>query len=500
MIMPRNPLAAGRAAGGCATVSRAAAALVGILTVAACTASQAAASTITAVTFKAVSGAPVTTGAAAPAHPATAHPVTGGTGAASCPTATWAAEVTDAGRVAWKVPLPSSPTEPGGASGPLVINGVALFAGNSDLTALRPSDGHRLWQIHIPADGNPLPDSFWKLWQWGGTAIALINQSTSTKISERLVAINPATGKVRWSLRLGGAVESATQIAEDGVIALAVGDKIQAVGLTGGNVLWSRKFGTPDKYGDVDTQLAMAGDYVVAAVGATSPGATTGTAAGFDNKGGTRLWTRTGIPAQPFLAADGWTALLYNGYDNSSKSTAFPMTALSPETGQTLWHIPVKDYVDAVWTTPADVIFAAPGRMYDADPATGLRWSVPALPDDALVTATDVIYLQDKETSPTSPIVTDMIDRRLRDAKIIWQHPVPASVLTSAIVAPAGPDFLVATSASNINPETEVYVRDLRTGKPAAATATLPSDVLTSPAVTGADAIFQLNPWVCISG
>jgi hypothetical protein len=114
--------------------------------------------------------------------------------------------------------------------------------------------------------------------------------------------------------------------------------------------------------------------------------------------------------------------------------------------------------------------------------------------------ATDGRELQDKETSPTGPIVTGMIDRRLRDATIMWQHPVSASVLSSAIAAPAGPNFLVATSASNIDPGTGVYVRDLRTGKPAAATATLPSDVLTSPAVTGADAIFQLNPWVCIYG
>jgi outer membrane protein assembly factor BamB len=407
--------------------------------------------------------------------------------------------VSDAGRVAWKVPLPSSPTEPGGAMSPLVINGVALFAGDSDLTALRAADGRKLWQIHIPADGNPSPDSFWRLWQWGSTAIALINQSTDTKISERLVAINPATGKVRWSLKLGGAEESITQIAEDGVIALAVGDKIEAVDLAGGNVLWSRKSGAPDKYGDVDTQLAMVGGSVVAVIGAASPGATTGTAAGFDNKAGTRLWTRTGIPAQPFLTADGWTALLYNGYGNSSKSTVFPMTALSPQTGKTLWHIPVKRWVETVWTTPTDVVFAAAGRLYDASPTTGLRWSVPAGPDNVLVTATDVLYLQFKETSPTSPIVTSVIDRRLRDAKIGWQHPLADNVLTSAIVAPAGPNFLVATSASNIDPGTEVYVRDLRTGKQAAATVTLPSNVLTSPAVTGGDAFFQLNPWLCLS-
>jgi outer membrane protein assembly factor BamB len=414
------------------------------------------------------------------------------TGAASCPTATWAAEVTDAGTVAWKVPLPSSPT--GGLPAPLVINGIALFAGNSDLTAVRVAGGHRLWDIHIDHPGNPLPGFFWGLWQWDGNAYALINYSTYDKTDERLVEINPATGKVRWQLKLRGPVASFSAPADAGVVALAVGGTVEAVDLENGGVSWSRPFGKPDGSGYYQTTLVMTAGFVVAASSPVS-GAGTGTAAGFDAQNGTEQWERTGFPEISSLTADGSTVLI-DGYDISREATSYPVTALAVQTGETRWHVPVKGTIAGIWTTPTGVVFTDDARIYEADPVTGLRWSIPGRPQSVLLTATDLLYSQWKEVSPVKPFRYTVFDRRLNDAAVRWtQSHAPYDIL-----APTGPNLLLANSDPlSTDPGTAVYAVNAQTGKQVSAWAKLPAGVFAAPAVLGSDVIFQLNPWQCVS-
>jgi outer membrane protein assembly factor BamB len=400
--------------------------------------------------------------------------------------------VTDAGKVAWTVPLPSSPE--GSLPAPVVINGIALFPGNSDLTAVRAADGRRLWNIHIDHPHNPLPRFFDRLWRWGGAAYALINYSTPATTDLRLVQLDPATGKVRWRLKLNRPVDSITQPSQSGIVGLAVGGSIETVSLTGGAVLWSRAFAKPVADGAAAIALTMANEVLVAATTTRVSGHPIVTAAAFDAKGGRKFWQRGGFPTALTLTADG-TVVLFNGDDTRPPFTASPLIAVAAATGKTLWHTPVKGVVGKyIWATPTDVVFSDGRRIYDANPATGLRWSIPGSTYIALLTGTDLVYSQWKEIAPLKPPVSTVYDRRLRDAKLRWTLSQPPSV----ILAPAGPNLLLGDSYPySANPVTLVYAVDKQTGEKVTAKVKLPAGVFASPAVVGSDAIYQLNPWQC---
>src|SRR5580704_15016622 len=110
------------------------------LLVAACVAASA-------VLALAVSGC---TRAATATPPAAASPPAAAATATANPcdaTAAYAADVTDAGKVAWRAPLPSGQSQ--GLPSPVVSEGVAVFADNADLVGLRAADGRRLWDEHL---------------------------------------------------------------------------------------------------------------------------------------------------------------------------------------------------------------------------------------------------------------------------------------------------------------------------------------------------------------
>ncbi|MGH3231436.1 MAG: hypothetical protein ACRDOA_23125, partial [Streptosporangiaceae bacterium] len=96
-----------------------------------------------------------TSGCTRPAPPAPPSAVVSATGNPCDVTAAYAAEITDAGKVAWQASLP--PGQSQGLPSPLVSQGVAVFADNADLVGLRAADGHRLWDDHLRPNG-PVPD------------------------------------------------------------------------------------------------------------------------------------------------------------------------------------------------------------------------------------------------------------------------------------------------------------------------------------------------------
>jgi hypothetical protein len=189
--------------------------------------------------------------------------------------------------------------------------------------------------------------------------------------------------------------------------------------------------------------------------------------------------------------------MLIYGYTELPKFADFPVTAVATTTGKTLWRVPVTSGIGGdLWMTPTDVVFSDSRRVYDASPATGLRWSVPGRTDDALLTSTDPIYYQWKETSPLKPVVNTVYDRRLSDARVRWT----LSRSPYVILAPSGPNLLLTDSDPlSTSPGTVVYPVSKQTGRQVTAKVMLPAGVLATPAVVGGDTIYQLNPWECES-
>jgi outer membrane protein assembly factor BamB len=402
-------------------------------------------------------------------------------------TAAYAAEITDAGKVAWRVSLP--PGQSQGLPSPVVAKGVAVFADNADLVGLRAADGHQLWDDRLRPD-SALPDNLRGLWQWGGNAIALIHNSDT---DWRLVAVNPADGKVRWQFKFGVALSGLSGVSPDGRMALAAGEQLYVLNLANGRAIWSRPFVKEDKNGNYDAELAITGGVVVATrLQLAPPGLSV--MAGFSEKTGHKLWTRTGLPDGPDMQADGRVVLMSGFNDVKHEQVPTPLTAFSAANGKTLWHASVG-FVYDVWTAPGQVVFGSRSGMYDVNPVTGAkRWklsgelSSPGGASDLLLTATDIIYF------PGQGVLTD---RGLSNGAVEWQQPGVPSGWSTYIAEPSGQNVLVAAGNNwDDPPQTVVSAVNLRTGK-LAAWVKLPSDLPAAPAVTDGGAIYQLNPEYC---
>jgi outer membrane protein assembly factor BamB len=403
-------------------------------------------------------------------------------------TAAYAAEMTDAGTIAWQVSLP-----PGQAQylpSPVVSKGVAVFADKSDLVGLRTADGHRLWDDRFRPNGSADGDLTGR-WQWGGSAIALIDHSDT---DWRLVAVNPADGKVRWQFKLGTAVSGESGVSPDGLLALVAPAKLYMLNLANGHVVWSRPFFKPDRDGNYQVGLLTTDGVLVAEHQQLVP---TGPSVivGFSEKTGHQLWARTGQPNQPVLQPDGRGVLMWGVNDVKSEQVPTPLTAFSAANGETLWHASVG-FVYDVWSEPGQVVFGSRSGMYDVNPATGAkRWRLPgelSSPTNfgLLLTATDVLYYAGRGA---------LTERRLSDGVVMWtQAAAPGGDYGTDNVAPDGPNAMIAVS-NNFDevPQAVVYTVNLRTGRLVTALK-LPSDLPAASAVTGADAIYELNPEYCV--
>jgi outer membrane protein assembly factor BamB len=421
-------------------------------------------------------------GSPSAAAPATADPCKA--------TAAYAAEVSDAGKVIWQASMP--PGQADAVPSPVVINGIAVFAAENDLTGLRATDGHRLWDFHVRSHGS-LADAVNGLWQWDGSAIALIEYSDT---DWRVVAINPAAGQVRWQFKLTAQVDAFPVLSTDGVLALGAHKSIYAVSLSNGHLLWSRNLVKPALNGNNTDQLVITHGVVIAAYSLQDP-VRGGFLDGFAEKTGAQLWSRTGMPQVLNMQPDGSIVFLSGASsDSSGKQQASPLIALSAASGKTIWHASVG-YVYAVWTAPGLVIFGSQSGMYDVDPATGAqRWRVPGEnnappgdPSSLAITASDVLYY------PNGPNLTD---RSLSNGAVAWTQPAAARGSGTFVSAPDGPNAQVAVS-NNFDdvPQTRVYPVDLHTGKLTAPVTELPSDLPAAPVVVGSDVIYQLSPEPC---
>ena len=422
-----------------------------------------------------------------------------------CVVGAWAEDFTAAGRLSWQVSLGADPGLPyGEPAQPLAVGGVTVFADGDGLHALRLGNGHQLWHRVFGTAKNPAPGYVSDLMTWKGSVIALVGEGS---VTPKLVALNAATGAVRWTATLGTqSLENVPPaVTSDGVAAINVGtqgDTLAAIDLSTGKRLWSRTY--------LKTPLTQASGTALVVDVRTSFTAPV-TLTGVGGRSGKTLWSRAGFPSWISILSAPGGRVLVDGVNAvppapGKKQTVYPVIALSAATGKTLWQLKTPEQAYAVWPTQAGVAVAAQlfgttftkppaPRVYLADLATGkLRWSV-ALPEyanvdqsgPALVTASDVTVIV--ATADTGTVV----DYSARSGAVRWRAVISAVTGQGRYLArPAGPDVVVAFPMPSASEASRLLALNAATGA-TKATNYLPftSTVGTPPTVAGRNVLVE---------
>jgi len=433
-----------------------------------------------------------------------------------CKVGAWAEKVTDAGRVTWQVSLPvdaSLPYSAGEAPAPLAVGGLSLFPDGDALYALRLTDGRTTWHRAFAAARNPGTGAVTGLWAWHGSVIVLLGVDSA---APSLVALNPATGAVRWRAGLGAVpLEFGTAwLTSDGVAMAATGAQgrtLTAIDLATGKRLWSRAYPhTPIP--------VLAGTTLV--VETKTSGTSPATLTGLRARTGATLWSRTGFPNWVTILAAPGGRVLVDGINvlppPPKKATVYPVIALSAATGTTLWQLKTKDNVSALWPQGDQLVIASgeygvsyvqdPGaRLTLADLETGrVRWSVPeaAEPYATTLIAPDGDVL----SFATSPATVSVSDRVARTGATRWTAPISNVKVSNLFLAkPRGPNVLVAFPGAAADKPSRLLAIDEATGNTKATdflpyTAPLGADFAGAPnaiTVTGGDALLEPEQASC---
>src|SRR6185437_6433371 len=199
----------------------------------------------------------------------------------------------------------------------------------------------------------------------------------------------------------------------DGGLAMIYGRAtLTVVDLATGRIRWGRTAGSSDG------PVAVGGVVIAPAPGKVM---------GYSSRTGTLLWTRTGMPDQAsLLVRAGRVFVLNDDQAVSPPVPLWPVTALSPATGRTLWRTGTGSPVYVQSAGPSGVAVVTFGRKLTLiDAANGhVRVSVPdadsMLPFD---TGTDLLYLNG---SPQGSRTT-MVDVHVADGSVRWSVPAPAA-------------------------------------------------------------------------
>jgi outer membrane protein assembly factor BamB len=376
--------------------------------------------------------------------------------------------------VTWQVKLPTDPGQPGISLQPVVIGGTAVFAEENAVYALRRGDGHRLWQRAFPKIGtDPFTSMVYGMWRWRGRVIVLIGQVSA---HSRLYSLNSATGAVNWTLPLGGQGELGSQaLTGDGGLAMIRGQATLTVAdLATGRIRWAR--------------TGVHSDGPVAAGGVLIAGAS-GEIRGFSPRTGKLLWTRTGMPEQPSLLVSAGRVIVSDDTQNVYPPVPlWPVTALSPATGRTLWRTGTRTALYGQSAGPSGVAVVNSGRqLILIDAVTGhVRWRVhdadSQLPAD---TGTDVFFVD----GPPSGSKLTLVDVRARGGSVRWSVPVPGTFNGLAFGFGGYAVAFEDTSAAAHPPGVLVAFR-LTTGK-RAWTAKVPALLQVPPVAAGPDLLLQ---------
>jgi outer membrane protein assembly factor BamB len=389
----------------------------------------------------------------------------------------FAEAISPAGGVTWQLRLPTNATQSGAALQPLVLGGTAVLAEENAVYATRVADGGRLWHRSFAFSATGTRANMVSgLWQWRGTVVVLVGQASPLA---RLISLNPATGAVRWTLKLPAGVLGSQALTGDGGLALLRGDaSLLVVDLATGHVRWSRPAG------QASGPVAVGGVVVAAA---NAPGnQTTGTVTGYDLRTGRPAWKRTGMPRLPELQVAGGRVVVFSYVQVS----AVPghLIALSPVTGRTLWRLTTSSEPAAVSSGPAGlaVVSYGPSGLYLVNPVSGrLRWHRPVfvLPGTApLVTGADVVLL----SGPPERLT----DLRAGNGSVRWSVPQSDASYTPQPVVSFGADFVLSIGSGGLDDPARLAAYRQATGA-VAWTRKVPTAIQVPPAVAGDHLLVQ---------
>lgn len=184
-----------------------------------------------------------------------------------------------------------------------------------------------------------------------------------------LLALDPATGAIRWRKRFGSAIESSPLVIGDGVYIGTLDGRVMRFSLQTRRIVWTAR-----AKGDVKSSLAESGDTVVV-------GDYGGTIAAYAKRDGRQVW-RTTSPGPRFRGAGRFYAgpavaygRVYLGNVNGR------MLALSARDGSVAWVRVVGDFIYSSAAVSRRTVFVGSydRNLYALDAVTGrVRWTHPA--------------------------------------------------------------------------------------------------------------------------
>ncbi|MDQ2758821.1 MAG: PQQ-like beta-propeller repeat protein [Actinomycetota bacterium] len=256
-------------------------------------------------------------------------------------------------RAAWSAPA-STTTEFSAAA----VVGDALYSGGRTLTRRSTSTGRKIWSVSV-GWGFPTTPAY-----WNGMVVAVADGPTPT-----LVAVDAATGAIRWTRALTQMSLSSPSI-RGGRVFVGVGDRtVEAIRLSSGTLAWrwtapSARFGfvsSPTTDGKT-VYISWSGGEQVAAL---------------DEETGVLQWTRT-LGSGSGQTLDGFATNLIGGrlFVGTVSSDVW---ALDASSGDVVWTQTLPQPVWRNLVSTQDVLVVPVGdraaelRAYD--PATGrLLW------------------------------------------------------------------------------------------------------------------------------
>jgi len=181
-----------------------------------------------------------------------------------------------------------------------------------------------------------------------------------------LLALDPATGAIRWRKRFGSAIESSPLVIGDGVYIGTLDGRVMRFSLRSRRIVWTAR-----AKGDVKSSVAETGDAVVV-------GDYGGTVAAYAKRDGREVW-RTTSPGPRFRDAGRFYAgpavaygRVYVGNVNGR------MLALSARDGRVAWVRVVGDFIYSSAAVSRRTVFVGSydRRLYALDAVTGrVRWA-----------------------------------------------------------------------------------------------------------------------------
>jgi outer membrane protein assembly factor BamB len=401
---------------------------------------------------------------ATPAPTRSAEPVTTGCGPQP-PRYAWALDVTTAGRITWKTPLPTRNLGFSSTVQPLVVGSVAVFAQDGIVHGLDLGDGHPLWSRTGGQD-------VYGMWRWGGLVVVLTDQVST---HSRLTGLDAATGAVRWSLRLpaGGLLGGQAATADGGLAMVTTAGVLQVVNLADGTIRWRRTVGA-------SPALTTASQLVIFGVN--------GRLTGYDDRTGQPRWTTGGLPSQPTVQLAVGLVLVTSNTQGPGITTA--LTAVRPATGRIAWRFDPGETLTVLSAGPAGLTVAAyvfNRRLYLLDPRTGRpRWQAATFAAQGiipLVTRTDVLTVEGQST-------IRLVDRAATDGQVRWQDTLTAPPVGQQQVLAAGPLAVLQGAPATPGHPAPLLAFQLASGRPAWRV-DMPTFVVTQPVLTPGHILVQ---------